>query len=377
MTEQKKAKKKIRWGGFLYILVCMLIGVGLGIILGEAKVNFDFSHVLVMFVSIVAGAYLHIILHEGGHMICGLMTGYRFLSFRVGSLMWERKKDGKIRLSKFSLAGTGGQCLMQPPEYNNGDFPYLLYNLGGGLANFILAAICGLLLIFITNDYTVVFLTIMIFLGIALGAVNLIPFKSQNVNNDGSNILAIGKSKAAKKAFWLQMQSNYCLAMGQRLKEMPDEWFEPFAEEDCKNVMVTTIAVLSCNRLMDQLDISAAEEKMLKLVNDPAVAGIYRKLLLFDLACCELLRGKTDGYVNLLGEKENAAFAKAMKNFPSILRTQYAKAMLVDDDAQSAQKILTAFEKMTVDYPHPCELEGEWELIHLIQETGKKASANA
>lgn len=375
MSEKKKSQKKIRWGSFLYILVCVLIGWAIGFILGEAKVDFDFIHGLMMFVSLFVAAYLHIILHEGGHMICGLLTGYRFLSFRVASFMWEKKKDGKVRLSRFSLAGTGGQCLMQPPEYNNGNYHYVLYNLGGGLANFLVAAACGLLLIVIKNEFAFIFLVMMVFTGIALGAINLIPFNSKTVNNDGSNIVAIRKSAAAKKAFWLQMQINYNIAMGQRLKDMPDEWFQPFEEEERNNVMVTTIDVLSCNRLMDQMALQAAEDKMLKLVDDPSVAGIYRKLLLFEIAFCELMRGKTDGYVSRMGEKENEAFAKAMKNFPSILRTQYAKAMLADHDTQSAEKMLTAFEKMAKNYPHPSELEGEWELIHLVQETAKLTPA--
>lgn len=377
MTEEKKSKKRIRWGSFLYIAVCVLIGAGIGIIMGEAKVEFDFSHVLMIFASFITAMYLHIILHEGGHMVCGLLTGYRFLSFRVFSLMWERKKDGKIRLSRFSLAGTGGQCLMQPPAYNDGNFPYVLYNLGGGLANFIIAAACGLMLIVVKNEFAAIFLAMMVFLGVLLGATNLIPFKSKTVNNDGSNIAAIRKSKAAKKAFWLQMQSNYHLAMGQRLKDMPDEWFCPFPQEERNNMMVTAMEVLACNRLMDQMNLQAAEEKMLTLVNDPAVAGLYKKLLVFDIAFCELQCNKLNGYASKLDEKENAAFAKAMKNFPSVLRARYAKALLADKDAESAQKILRAFEKMAKDYPHPCELEGEWELIHLVEEAAKETTADA
>lgn len=377
MTEEMKAKKKISWGSIIYLLACMVFGAVIGVVLDEANIDIDFAHIPAMLISLIVALYLHIILHEGGHMICGLLTGYRFLSFRVFSLMWERQKDGKIRFSRFSLAGTGGQCLMQPPEYNDGHFRYVLYNLGGGLANFIVAAVCGLLLIVVKNNIAIIFLTVMIFIGVALGATNLIPFKSKTVNNDGSNIVAIGKSMAAKRAFWLQMQINYCIAMGKRLKDMPDEWFAPFAAEERNNVMVTTIDVLACNRLMDQMNLQAAEERMLTLVNDPAVAGVYRKLLVFEIAFCELLQGKRDGYASKMAEKENAAFSKAMKNFPSILRTQYAKAMLADADTESAEKILAAFEKMAKDYPHPCELKGERELIQLVRDAAKGNSADA
>lgn len=84
MTEEKK---KISWGGILYILSGAVIGGVIGFTLSEKGIDFDFAHVLMMFVSIIVGSYLHILFHEGGHMICGLMTGYRFLSFRVANFM--------------------------------------------------------------------------------------------------------------------------------------------------------------------------------------------------------------------------------------------------------------------------------------------------
>ena len=54
---------------------------------------------------------LESIIHETGHFIFGKLTGYRFCSFRVQNFMWV-KQDGKLRLKRLSLVGTGGQCLM-------------------------------------------------------------------------------------------------------------------------------------------------------------------------------------------------------------------------------------------------------------------------
>ncbi len=69
--------------------------------------------------------FLQIILHEAGHLLFGLLTGYRFSSFRIGSFMWILQ-DGKIRFKRFSLAGTGGQCLLLPPPMVDGKMPYVL-----------------------------------------------------------------------------------------------------------------------------------------------------------------------------------------------------------------------------------------------------------
>ena len=74
--------------------------------------------------------FLQVLLHEGGHLVCGLATGYRFVSFRIFNLTFIRK-DGKLCIKRFSLAGTGGQCLLTPPERPLEDIPTTLYNLGG------------------------------------------------------------------------------------------------------------------------------------------------------------------------------------------------------------------------------------------------------
>ena len=49
---------------------------------------------------------IHTVIHEAGHLIFGLATGYRFISYRVFQFMWI-KQGGRIRFTRMSLAGTG------------------------------------------------------------------------------------------------------------------------------------------------------------------------------------------------------------------------------------------------------------------------------
>ena len=63
-----------------------------------------------IFVAIVLNTFFH----ELGHLIFGLLTGYRFLSFRIFGLMLTRE-SGSLRFKKHSMPGTLGQCLMAPP----------------------------------------------------------------------------------------------------------------------------------------------------------------------------------------------------------------------------------------------------------------------
>ena len=70
--------------------------------------------------------FSQIILHEVGHYLFGKLSGYQFVSFRVGNYTWIRE-NGKLTLKKFKIPGTGGQCLMMPPQKDEKGDIYTLY----------------------------------------------------------------------------------------------------------------------------------------------------------------------------------------------------------------------------------------------------------
>ncbi|MBQ8313202.1 MAG: M50 family metallopeptidase [Clostridia bacterium] len=373
MAEQKK-KRKFPWGSVIYFLVCAVIGGVIGVVMGERGADMDFTALLGIMVLFVVMLFVHIIVHEAGHALFGMLTGYRFLSYRVGSFMWEKGADGKVRFSRFSLAGTGGQCLLSPPDYNGGNYPYVWYNLGGALVNILLAVLAGAaLLLFPMGAWATTALAMLALTGLFLGLMNGLPLPGDTVNNDGSNIVAVSRSPEAKRALWLQMKVNEQSAWGKRLKDMPEEYFAPFPEESRANAMVATMAVMAANRQMDALNFDEAERLMQPLMEDKHVPGLYRQLMTFDMALIELVNGRPGDMVKKLGSKELQQFAKAMKNFPSVLRTQYAVALLKDKDEKKAATIRAAFDKMAAQYPHESEIIGERELMALVEQKAKEA----
>ena len=72
-------------------------------------------------------------------LIAGIISGYKFSSIRFLSFIFFLE-NGKLKLKKLKLAGTGGQCLMIPPKLD-GTSPVCLYNWGGCLANLIFSII--------------------------------------------------------------------------------------------------------------------------------------------------------------------------------------------------------------------------------------------
>ena len=153
--------------------------------------------------------FLQVLLHEGGHLVCGLATGYRFVSFRIFNLTFIRK-DGKLCIKRFSLAGTGGQCLLTPPERPLEDIPTTLYNLGGVLANLLTAILAFLPLLTVDGlPYLLKFFLLMLSLiGILLAGMNGIPMKMGGIGNDADNMRLLLKDSKSKQALVTQLRIN-------------------------------------------------------------------------------------------------------------------------------------------------------------------------
>ena len=312
---------------------------------------------------------IHIVLHEAGHLIFGLMSGYQFSSFRIGSHMLM-KENGKLVHRKIKIAGTGGQCLMVPPEMVDGKFPVVLYNLGGSIVNLLVTAL--MIPVFVAIDKNSIF-ALFFFLLIAIGAItglgNGIPMRTKTVDNDGYNGISLGKSKEAMRAFWIQMKTNEQLTKGIRTKDMPEEWFEVPTDEAMRNPMVATIGVYAASRLMDQHRFEEAGSLIDHLLEiETGMVALHRNLLICDQIYLELIGENRSDRVEMLYTKELKKFMKAMKTFPSVIRLEYAYNLIAAQDPKAAAKSMEAFERVAATYPYPNDINTERELIKIVDE---------
>ncbi|MEY8427804.1 hypothetical protein AALA00_08845 [Lachnospiraceae bacterium 46-15] len=369
----KKIKKNM--GHFLAVFLFFMMGAGGGWLfsdyIGKAEeAGASVEEILfwgaVVLIVIYICVYLQIIIHEAGHLVFGLLTGYRFSSFRIGSFMWVKRED-RIRFARYSLAGTGGQCLLSPPEMEDGRFPYVLYHMGGSLANLLSAFFAGGLAVLFHGmgaEAAEKLFEAAAVIGAVYAIMNGIPMRLGTIDNDGYHAYSAGKNPGALRANWLQLKVNEQIAAGVRLKDMPKEWFEMPSDEEMKNGMTAVIGVLVCNRLMDEKRFAEADREIERLLSmDTGIVGIHRNLMKGDQIFCELLGEERKEHIDRLRDKEQRKVAKAMKKFPSVLRTEYAYALLAEKDEDKARKIRDEFEKMAEKYPYPCDVESERELM--------------
>lgn len=381
----KECKKKIKAfiKGALFLFIGMALGFALGMYLRDclAKhtesvgVEVGFLANLLLFAVFILVFYIvfyiNIFLHELGHLTFGLLTGYKFSSFRIGGLMLI-KLDGKLRLRRYSLVGTGGQCLLSPPEQNdkNAKSPYVLYNLGGVLFNFVSALVSVLLLLTLKVGILLNMLLVSnTAVGIFVCITNGIPLTVGMVDNDGKNALNLGKSKATLEAFYKQMKIAAESTKGTSLREMSDDLFEVSRENevpDESNAIVKAISVFHCNRLMYPESLKEARDEIEALLEDrKGILELHRRLLICDRIYCALVlvENEADEIVKRLLDAKQKSFMRSMKKYPSVLRTGYAIALIYKKDADMAKKIKDTFDKVSKSYPYRAEITDEKRLI--------------
>lgn len=325
---------------------------------------------MVFLVAIIISCYGQVIIHEGGHLIFGLLSGYEFVSFRIGSLILY-KVNGTYKFGKYKLAGTGGQCLMAPPDLVDGMMPYRLYNMGGAIMNLIFTV--PVLVLLCTCQMTVVPKIVCIvwsFVGIFAAATNGIPMTMGEVDNDGKNALNLGKNKKALRALWLQLKVNQLQMEGKMLIDMPDEWFELPDESDMCNPLIAVIAALHCNRMLEERRYEDVSQKIEELLHSTTgMLGVHKMLLQMDQVFCEIMSSRRQDVLDYMNDKGLQSFRKAMGDYPSILRTEYAYALCVENDLKKAEKIKKRFEKIMKSHPNKAELETEKGLISECENT--------
>ena len=352
---------------FLYFLGTVMIGGLLGWYAASAA---DGWGILVPLAELWSAYYLHVILHEAGHLLCGRLCGYTLTSFRIGKWMLVRR-EGRWTFSRFHIPGTGGQCLMCPPEGD--DSPIVLYNLGGGLLNLVTAGLAGPLgwlcpLPRLVRSFFVLFAVF----GVLSGLANLLPMRVGGLDNDGRNALTLGKHPLKRWALAVQLRINAAQAQGKALSELPEEFFAPLDSADWNDPLVGAVACIYAGYKMEREDFAGAKADLDRLLDCPKLNAIHRYECVLEQRCCRLLLGETE--LDPL-EKPVEKFRKATRRyFIARLRQECIQALFLEHDLEKAQKIREELEKRGQKYPYPGEIAGEKAMLDRTLATFKKSS---
>ena len=333
----------------LFALACVAgaaIGLSIAALGGkDVDLTSDMLDVAIILVALFIAAYLQIILHEAGHLVCGLLSGYNFVSFRIGSFTII-KQDGKIRIKRFKLAGTGGQCLMSPPrDVALDEVPTMLYNAGGVLMNILTATIALVLLITCKNmmpNWLIYFLAGNMVIGYAFALLNGIPMKIGGIANDGHNMLHLGKNKQSVKGFSVQLIANEMVQNGTRPADMPEELFDLGDEIDYSDPLQCNVELMHLSQILDRGEVEKASEKYneLMLLDAHDMLPMLATEARIEQAFTCLSTGDKEMAQKILNDKKLMNYIKIHAGvMSSKQRLLMAKALILDGDRSKAQAI--------------------------------------
>lgn len=337
--------------------IYMFIGARSALISLKNDSKYSFLILMGLIVYMFVAAVIHIILHEGGHLIAGLATGYEFTSFRIGSLVWIKDKKGKIRLKRMKIQGTGGQCLLRPPKGPIEECPYKWYHLSGGLMNIGLGIVCILLYLFLLPKNYITYALFEEFgaVGIALGLANLIPCKVGGVQNDGYNLIELGKDMNAKKCMNMVLEINALLTVADSYADLPKELIEEIKTMDFTKMDITNASI--ANAFNYQAAMYFAEgnydksyELQKYMLDTPGVLPIIKNEAKCECLFYEIVHTQNKEKVEELYDKELQKYVKATAMYPSRQRLLHAYYHLYMKDEKKANEALEKLKKLVDTY---------------------------
>lgn len=366
------ANKKKKSGFNPIFIVFIIVGIICGIF-GEHMINYledtGVSSIIVL-IFVMATFLLSFlivpIIHEVGHLVMGLITGYDFVSFRIGSFTLI-KENGKFVGKKFNIVGTGGQCVLTHKTVDNPqNIPFFWYNFGGVFFNFFTAVLCVPIIIFPSNPFVFVGFVMLAVISLAMGIVNIIPTKASGVGTDGYNLILLKKSPVDRVALYKTMLLNALQYQGVRLEDMPNDILK-FTDEEKNCQLGTPLAGIEANILMNKFDFKSAEKKYRSILDNENLIGVYENEYKCEIMFCMIMNGYSPQDINDMYKEIKQYITTTGKTYISRKRLMYAYYLIVEKNPQKALNEYSTAQKMKNTYPAKGEYLSEMYLIEYIK----------
>jgi hypothetical protein len=313
--------------------------------------------------------FIHLVLHEAGHLIMGLATGFRFLSFRVFNLTLVKTDEG-LRWKRFHIAGTGGQCIMDLPESQDlRTAPWFWYNAGGVLMN-ILLTVAGIVVLRLSNPAVVAytFFMMLAFVGLFMAITNGVPMMVGGIGNDGHNIRSMWRHPEDRRLFARSFQMAGQMSRGKRMGEMPPEWFEDIPVDGKSRFLEISYRMSYMALLEDRMQPDKAREVAEEVM---ALGKKLPQLLRLEVGgervMLELMTSNRREVVEGLWDNQLARYTERNGKYsPMKNAVLYAYELLYKNDEERAKTYKQRLESHEHEYTMPGETRTALAVIDFI-----------
>lgn len=383
MNYKTKANIEKVISGLITIVGFGAIGAGIGLFIvtamdawgGDKSIVKLCISTLLGLLLIAISYFVNICTHETGHMIFGLLSGYKFNSIRFGKLMLVREGGqdiGKLKFCKYDLPGTAGQCIMTAPDGDAEHMPVFLYNVGGVAVNFLTAIISVILYVVCKSSSSVAVIIvgaiILIFgmVSLVIGITNSLPF--EQMGTDGANIRILMRDKNSRKAFRNSLEIVKYFSEGYSLVEMPQDLTYFDKNTPMNNTLISAQASMYYSYLIAKKEYKEAKDMALFILdNAKSINQIHVKVLYGDLVFLyAVIENNLEASRKMYKDHEKDINAGA--GFISIQKALYAYYTLVEVDKKKADAYAKAFENSYKNYPYPKDAQVEKEQFDMVMQ---------
>lgn len=289
--------------------------------------------------------FLSVLIHELGHLVFGLATGFKFFSFQFLNLLFYKEKDHiKFTFSRAAFQNALGQCILYNQDFPKSDKkPFFWYNIGGLLFNFILFLL-GILLILLTSGLSAYTGWFLMLINAFLFVTNGIPQSSDQIlNNDGNTIKLCRRSEAELLGFYASINTHQKLSEGIDLRDLE---FTHTAPIETAHIFSLATYLLELDQELADLNYASAKDLGQKLLKNPNVKGLYKNTVLSELLFIELMLDSPKEVIDQFETKKLFAFPSE-----TALRVQYAYGKYAGYQEKKLEKIKKKFYKQVQQTP--------------------------
>lgn len=333
------------------------------IIAGDLKIN---GFALLIFA--ILNYYLGVFFHEIGHLVFGLISGYKFVGFRLGNLV-VYKEDGHLKIGKLHIHGSSAHAVLEPPLLVDNHYPSFLYHAGGFALNFAVVLIALLLINtqIAQGQIIFAFLLSLLLMNVLVVLTNGVPMKLNGIPNDGYNLLNMHKDTDSYLALYLTMRCAAFIAdENNAVKDIPNEWFKDINEADFSKHYVANAVMYYYEQLLANQQLDEAYHVLIQLEPhldkyDYVTTHRVKK----ELSFIRIIKDEHENFIYYLEQEDMIEDLKSARNSLTNQRILFAQEFLVNKDFDKAlthkQK---AFELAEV---HPLKNEATFELSLIEQ----------
>ncbi len=321
---------------------------------------------LVALLALVVSVAFLITVHEVGHLVCGLASGYSFVSFRIFNITFIRDR-GRVCVKRFAVAGTGGQCLLAPPDRPLEEIPVLWYNIGGVVANVLALLVVLPFLWMDLNPYVKEALLIFILVDSFFILLNGIPMQIGGICNDAANVRLLRRDYGSKRAIMIQLRVNALIQQGVRPKDMPEDMFYVDGDVNYANPLEFYLSLCRASRLIDMELWEEAYEMFAEFhAHRNEIMPLYAREVACELIFTSLVTGRIGSAEELYTDDLKKYVEQYRRVMSSKERMLCAVALFMENDEGRAREICDSVRKRRSSYLMQGEVASDLAIMERI-----------